>query len=1377
MYSNDPYNQSGRLQYHRFQPAGPPYQQYATYVTYQTHPHGSVAMIPPSPTTPFDMQYGKSMLPRQLLNGSPLVGSPLTPFGGNGHPHNSHNSHNSHNNNQNGSHHMYYYSNHGSTSSSNINSNSHSNTNSSRSSGSYGNSKDNSRNVNANTSRSSKSNRSMNKKDDDEDEDDDDDEIIKDTHELLLENELDDSKVEPCDSIHRTDSNISLSILNNSSKTTDVTKKLYKVLEAQQLINENEQGINDDQNNSPLSDVKNSESNDNSEPSNIKDQDDNSNDDNIFNKRNGKLNSNNEGSGNNSNSNENNEKTINNNNRSFSSDEKIDQKAVTHVKQIGTRSIKIENLIGSVTIKDLLDILQFGPIEHCKSEIIKLPKDKSILQSKAEDNITAEPKESQDTTNNKITGKENDITNNDNDDDNDDTASISSEGIHENDLISITVAFISSKTASKCFAAIGSNIENYARVLDSPLLSVKPIKSSPILPIIQQSIENDGATRAVCVSNIPAEMSQEEVIMVFHQFGNIETFNFHSKKGMALIYFTSISSAIKAVEQLQILDSPLSNCKVFYSTDRNQNSSNPPNTSSQKRLFSNNDISISDGLSNSIPNSNGLYSLPSTSVSSPQNQNATIFQSYNSNSSTIAPPMTPIAVQQHHHQSNSQKYAYSALNSPSSNNFFSFQPPTHEMTYMKPYSNVIYSNTSLPDLAPMNLNHSNHSKQHLQNGYRNSNIGNRTVFLGSLHPDTTAEEVCNNVRGGMLEKIRIFPERNICFITFIDPSAAAQFFATYTTEPITIHGRRIKLGWGDHSGPLNDKVAQAVEEGGSRNVYIGVITDDGDEDAEDNENDDNLTEEQLKEKAKLLKEKRLLQELEITERVPDITTLRRDFSVFGEVEQINFFKDGLCAFVNFYSIHSAIKAVNAFNGDDSSEVNASFNNLYKIYKISFGKDRCGNAPKSKKSRKNKSRKRRDKFSRNIGDANFEDDGYLEDEDGATDIADDDEESIIKTAKVFESIGITSKTLSEHNRLNESESKEENICKLVNSPAPEKPETSNDVVEEDDEEEVEFITKDLSKSQISNDIPLSNEKVNQTRPRLNFKKSNALGITNNNYNNCNNQNSNNSSRKASFQTRKSSSNSDYNFYRNNNHSFSDSRRPPASPNVSGYYNLQQGQNSYSQLQNNMVTHMHYPQQVSSQPVYYYNAASTPVHQQPTHYRSRQNSVHMMSPLVSKQGNIMTQHQHQHQGQMDYYPPSLVNPENDYASPMPPAVLMQDGYGANSMVYVSPVPNFYRDQANGYFEDDVDTRQYNGRKNNNYKRNGSKKFYQNKFNSKMSRSDIDVSNQIDVDAGIEDDLVSVTESNVSYISGNNYYASGQPKSGSKINHNNNIPSFDE
>ncbi|OUM54894.1 hypothetical protein BVG19_g4343 [[Candida] boidinii] len=1375
MYSNDPYSQSGRVQYHRFQPSGAPYQQYSTYVTYQTHPNGAVGMINPSPTTPFDMQYGKSMLPRQLLNGSPLVASPVTPFGGNGNPHNSHNSYNSHNshsshnpqnsnNNQNGAHNMYYYSNHGSTSSSNININSHSNSNSSRSSGSYGILKDNSRNVNASTNRSSRSNRTMNKKDDD------DAIIIKDsTHELLLENQLDESKVEPCDSIHRTDSNISLSMLSNSSKTTDVTKKLYKVLEAQQLINENEQGINDEQKALSPSDVKNSKSNDNSEPSNF-------NDDNIFSKRNRKLNSTNEANANHINSNENKDKAIINNNRAFASNEKIDQQAVTHVKQIGTRSIKIENLIGSVTIKDLLDILQFGPIEHCKSEIIKLPRNKSISQAAAtttsDDGIATKSTELQDA-NSEIIERENDITSDDVDDNNDETASISSEGIHESVLISITVAFISSKTASKCFAAIEANLENFASLLESPLLSVKPIKSSSILPIIQESIENDGATRAVCVSNIPAEISQEEVFMVFHQFGNIETLNFHSKKGMALIYFTSISSAIKAVEQLQILDNPLSNCKVFYSTDRNQNSLNPPNTLSQKGLFSNNDISISDDLSNSIPNSNGLYSLPSTSVSSPQNHNATIFQSYNSNSSTVAPPMTPIAVQQHHHQSNSQKYNYSALNSPSSNNYFLFQPSAHEMTYMKPYSNVIYSNTSLPDLAAMNLDHSNHSRQRLQNGYRNSNIGNRTVFLGSLHPDTTAEEVCNNVRGGMLEKIRIFPERNICFITFIDANDAAQFFATYTTEPITIHGRRIKLGWGDHSGPLSDKVVQAVEEGGSRNVYIGVITDDGAEDTEDNENDDNLTEEQLKEKTKLLKEKRLLQELEITDRVPDITTLRRDFSVFGEVEQINFFKDGLCAFVNFYSIHSAIKAVNAFNSDESSEVNASFNDLYKIYKISFGKDRCANAPKSKKSRKNKGRKRRDKFSRNIGDANFEDDGYLEDEDGATDIADDDEESLIKTAKVFESIGITSKTLSEHNRLNESESKEEITSKLASSPVLDKLETSNDI-EDDDEDEVEFITDDLSKSQISNDIPLTGEKTNHSRPRLNFKQSNALGITNNHYNNGSNQNSSSSSRKTSFQTRKSSSNSDYNLYRNNNHSFSDSRRPPPSPSVSTYYNLNQGQVSYPQLQNNMVTHMHYQQQVPSQPVYYYNGTSTPVHQQPTHYRSRQNSVHMMSPLVSKQGNIMTP---QHQGQMDYFPPQMINTENQYAAPMPPAVLMQDGYGANSMVYVSPVPNFFRDQANGYFEDDVDTRQYNGRKNNNYKRNGGKKFYQNKFNSKMSRSDIDVSNHVDVDAVIEDDLVSVTESNVSYISGSNYYASGQPKSGSEINHNNKINSYDE
>lgn len=177
-----------------------------------------------------------------------------------------------------------------------------------------------------------------------------------------------------------------------------------------------------------------------------------------------------------------------------------------------------------------------------------------------------------------------------------------------------------------------------------------------------------------------------------------------------------------------------------------------------------------------------------------------------------------------------------------------------------------------------------------------NNLGNRTVYLGNLHQDLSVEEICNVVRGGLLQSIRFLSERHVCFITFIDPIAAAQFFAMCQLHGLTIHNRRIKVGWGKHSGPLSNALSLAVSNGASRNIYIGNITDFN---------------------------------------FYNPRKLREDFSKFGDIEQINYLEEKNCAFINFVNIANAIKAI---DGIKSSED-------YKSLKINFGKDRCGNLPR------------------------------------------------------------------------------------------------------------------------------------------------------------------------------------------------------------------------------------------------------------------------------------------------------------------------------------------------------------------------------------------------------------------------------------------------
>ncbi|MCJ1258199.1 hypothetical protein MMC24_006030 [Lignoscripta atroalba] len=175
-----------------------------------------------------------------------------------------------------------------------------------------------------------------------------------------------------------------------------------------------------------------------------------------------------------------------------------------------------------------------------------------------------------------------------------------------------------------------------------------------------------------------------------------------------------------------------------------------------------------------------------------------------------------------------------------------------------------------------------------------TNLGNRTVYLGNIHPETTIEEICNVVRGGLLHHIRYIPDKHICFVTFIDPTSAASFYALSNLQGLMIHNRRLKIGWGKHSGALPPAIALAVSGGASRNVYVGNL-------------DETWSEERL----------------------------RQDFSEYGEIELVNTLREKSCAFVNFTNIANAIKAIEAMRGRHE----------YQRFKINFGKDRCGNPPR------------------------------------------------------------------------------------------------------------------------------------------------------------------------------------------------------------------------------------------------------------------------------------------------------------------------------------------------------------------------------------------------------------------------------------------------
>ncbi|KAI8975935.1 hypothetical protein BDB01DRAFT_853445 [Pilobolus umbonatus] len=169
----------------------------------------------------------------------------------------------------------------------------------------------------------------------------------------------------------------------------------------------------------------------------------------------------------------------------------------------------------------------------------------------------------------------------------------------------------------------------------------------------------------------------------------------------------------------------------------------------------------------------------------------------------------------------------------------------------------------------------------------------RTLYVGNIHPEASCEDLCNSIRGGNLLQIRYFPEKHIAFVTFMDGPTAVAVFNHANTHGLVVKGKRLRVGWGKPS-TITTQISQAVQAGATRNIYIGGI-------------DDNLTEEKL----------------------------RSDFSVYGEIELVNFLKEKTCAFVNFTTVSAAINAINGIREKPE----------YATYKINYGKDRCGNPPK------------------------------------------------------------------------------------------------------------------------------------------------------------------------------------------------------------------------------------------------------------------------------------------------------------------------------------------------------------------------------------------------------------------------------------------------
>jgi hypothetical protein len=93
----------------------------------------------------------------------------------------------------------------------------------------------------------------------------------------------------------------------------------------------------------------------------------------------------------------------------------------------------------------------------------------------------------------------------------------------------------------------------------------------------------------------------------------------------------------------------------------------------------------------------------------------------------------------------------------------------------------------------------------------------RTVYLGNIPPDTSAEEILGHVRSGQIESVRLLPDKNCAFISFLDASSATHFHSDAILKKLCIKGQDIKVGWGKPS-QVPTSVALAVQQSGASQV-------------------------------------------------------------------------------------------------------------------------------------------------------------------------------------------------------------------------------------------------------------------------------------------------------------------------------------------------------------------------------------------------------------------------------------------------------------------------------------------------------------------------------------------------------------------------------
>ncbi|SCV01930.1 LANO_0F14246g1_1 [Lachancea nothofagi CBS 11611] len=527
---------------------------------------------------------------------------------------------------------------------------------------------------------------------------------------------------------------------------------------------------------------------------------------------------------------------------------------------------------------------------------------------------------------------------------------------------SILVSFLTQETCLDFYNGVLQKLSEFKKELKSPELTLnfvhlEDINSGPASQDVKTEVLRMGASRSVALE-FSSEISSQVLFEMFPFFNNtgpryvVECIEFVNTDRIsknfgshyAVVHFISIAMAIETMEYLRAHHQTLPDLQKFYyvnitstsgksdvrmlssfqtTKDITPQTSNPPlavtdeikslGSKLQQATLQAQTITIGPEKYGSPTLESYDEHLPHITASKPLGMNS----SMNGSSASLTSP-SPQEVMINDFEDSSSRSSAVSLGPPGTPGpGFNLPGYPYYMDMSNPLGHTLQQqfNTAAQVATTMG-----------------GGLGNRTVYIGNINQRSKAEDICNVVRGGLLQSVKFIAPKQICFVTFIEAAAAVQFFANSSIEPIVLHGNVLKVGWGHHSGDLPQSISLAVTIGASRNVYVS------------------LPEHAFKDKFVNDPEFESLQE---KYKLPNKEALLKDFRTYGDIEQINFLQDGHCCWINFMNISNAIKLVEDANNNRNGEVfHENFENRYRGLIIGYGKDRCGNVNKNLVANKN-----------------------------------------------------------------------------------------------------------------------------------------------------------------------------------------------------------------------------------------------------------------------------------------------------------------------------------------------------------------------------------------------------------------------------------------